>query len=146
MKVIIADDSKIMREHLTGMLSNYKEIEIIGEAQDSIQAISTIRRLKPDVVILDIRLPGHGNGIDVLQSVKQEKPSPIVIMFTNYPFPQYRKKCMEAGAEYFFDKSSESHEMIRTLEELLKEFQVSGSRQAEPTGGSAGQNRLKESG
>jgi len=58
----------------------------------------------------------NGNGIEVLEQVKKSVAAPVVIMFTNYPFPQYRKKCSEAGAEFFFDKSSESHKVIETLE------------------------------
>lgn len=127
MKIFIADDSEIMREHLKEMLSCYPEVEIIGMADSASQAVESILSLKPDVVILDIRLP-DGNGIDVLRAVKKDNQAPVVIMFTNYPFPQYRSKCQEAGAEHFFDKSSESDKMIRTLEKLLVDFSPSSSR------------------
>lgn len=64
------------------------------------------------------KMPG-GNGIDVLQNIKKSKPAPIVIMLTNYPYLQYRKKCMKAGAEYFFDKASEFEKVNEVLENLI---------------------------
>ncbi len=117
MKVFIADDSEMVRERLKAMLSELTEIEIIGQAQDGIEATNSIRKLKPDVVILDIRMPG-GSGIQVLQNIKKDKQAPIVIILTNYPYPQYRKKCMEVGADFFFDKSTE----FEKIPEVLKSF------------------------
>ena len=135
MRVLIADDSEIMREHLTEALSGYSQIEIVGEAGDSDQAIESVRALAPDVVILDIRMP-NGSGIDVLEQVKKNLTPPVVIMFTNYPFPQYRKKCREAGAEFFFDKSSESHKVIETLESLAGRFEALGKDGSNTANGS----------
>ena len=122
MRVFIADDSDIMREHLTEVLSNYSRIEIVGLAGNGGEAIESVKALTPDVVILDIRMP-DGSGIDVLEQVKRFESPPVVIMFTNYPFPQYRKKCRDAGAEFFFDKSNESHKVIETLEFLAERFE-----------------------
>ena len=120
MKVFIADDSAVMRERLIEMLSELPEIEIIGQAQDGIKAKNLIEKLNPDVVILDIRMP-RGNGIDVLQNIKKDNPALIVIMLTNYPYPQYRKKCMKAGADYFFDKSTEFEKVTEVCEQLIQD-------------------------
>ena len=120
MKVFIADDSELVRERLKAMLSELTEIEIIGQAQDGIEATSSIRKLKPDVVILDIRMPG-GSGIQVLQNIKKDKQAPIVIILTNYPYPQYRKKCMEVGADFFFDKSTEFEKIPEVLKRFIKD-------------------------
>ena len=118
MKVFIVDDSAIVRERLVTMLSELQEVEIIGQAEDSLEATKSILKLKPDAVILDIRMPG-GSGIDVLQQIKNHKPAPIVIMLTNYPYPQYRKKCLDAGADFFFDKATEFHEVTAVLEQMI---------------------------
>jgi DNA-binding NarL/FixJ family response regulator len=119
MKVFIADDSQILRERLKTMLSDFPEVEISGQAKDTPEAIKSIKELKPDVVILDIRMPG-GSGIEVLQSIKKDRPEIKVIMFTNYPYPQYRKKCMNLGADFFFAKATESEEVPKVIEQLLK--------------------------
>lgn len=120
MKVFIVDDSAVVCERLIGMLTELAEIEIAGQAQNAQDAIQSIRKLKPDVVILDIRMPG-GNGIEVLKEIKKDKPAPLIIILTNYPYSQYRKKCMEGGADFFFDKSTEFQEVIEVLKKLIKE-------------------------
>jgi len=118
-KVFIADDSPILREHLKTMLSDFPEVEISGQAKDTPEAITSIKKLKPDVVILDIRMPG-GSGIEVLQSIKKDRPDIKVIMFTNYPYPQYRKKCMDLGADFFFAKATESDQIPLAVSELIQ--------------------------
>ena len=120
MKVFIADDSAPMREQIAATLSELKGIEIVGQAQNAPEAIASIQKLQPDVVILDIRMPG-GNGIEVLKEIKKYSKAPIVIMLTNYPYPQYRKKCMEEGADFFFDKSTEFEKLNLVLESLIQD-------------------------
>jgi DNA-binding NarL/FixJ family response regulator len=82
------------------MLSGLKDIEVVGQAENGAQAMDSIRELKPDAVILDIQMP-NGSGIDVLQNIKIGGPTPVAIMLTNYAYPQYRRRCMDAGADFF---------------------------------------------
>ncbi|HMQ51574.1 MAG TPA: response regulator transcription factor [Anaerolineae bacterium] len=117
-RVFIADDSLIVREHLVTMLDELVGIEIVGQAENVTEAISAIQQLRPDVVILDIRMPG-GSGIDVLQTIKQDEVAPIVIILTNYPYSGYRQKCLQAGADYFLDKSTE----FEQIPELFERFE-----------------------
>ncbi len=119
MRVFIVDDSAIVRERLVAMFSELIDIELIGQAQHARGAAESIRKLKPDLVILDIRL-GGGSGIDVLQDIKQDKAAPMVMILTNYPYPQYRKKCADAGADFFFDKSTEFDKVPEVLKKLNK--------------------------
>jgi DNA-binding NarL/FixJ family response regulator len=107
----IVDDSEVMRERLTESVADIAGVEIVGESGDPFGALNRIRKLHPDVVILDIRLPRR-SGIDVLKDIKENPAAPIVIMITNYPYRQYRQGCMAAGADYFFSKTDE-FEMIR---------------------------------
>jgi YesN/AraC family two-component response regulator len=117
-KVFIVDDSLIVREHLVTMFDELAGIEIVGQAENVAEAISGIRIIRPDVVILDIRMPG-GNGIDVLQTIKQDEAAPMVIILTNYPYPGYRQKCLQAGADFFLDKSTEFDQ----IPELFERFE-----------------------
>jgi len=119
MKVFIVEDSKVVCERLNTMISELTEVEIIGEAEDALDATNSIRKMKPDAVILDIRL-ASGSGIDVLKNIKQDKPAPTVIILTNYPYPQYKKKCLNGGADYFFDKSSEFNKITEVLKQLIQ--------------------------
>jgi two-component system, NarL family, response regulator DevR len=109
--VYIVDDSEAMRQRLAESVADIAGVEIVGQSGDPFEALDSIGKSHPDVVILDIRLPGR-NGIDVLKDIKKESPAPIVIMITNYPYRQYRQGSMAAGADYFFSKTDE-FEMIR---------------------------------
>ena len=113
--VFIADDSLIVRERLVTMLDELAGIEIVGQAETVAEAISAIGKLQPDVVILDIHMP-DGSGIDVLQIIKQDEPAPVVIVLTNYPYPAYRQKCLQAGADFFLDKSIEFDQIPELFE------------------------------
>lgn len=73
------------------------------------------------MVILDIWMPEE-SGIEVLQNIKLRERVPIVIILTNYSYPQYRKRCLELGADYFFDKSTELDRMIETREKLTSKL------------------------
>lgn len=117
MRVFIADDSMLILERLKVMISDLSEIEIIGESRTGIGAMQAIIKKNPDVMILDIKMPGAG-GIDVLKYIKNNNKNTKVIMLTNYPFPQYREKCMELGADYFFKKSTEFENVIDALKQL----------------------------
>jgi DNA-binding NarL/FixJ family response regulator len=118
MKVFIADDSALMRERLAAMLSELPDLDIVGQAGNGIDAITSIRTLLPDAVILDIRMPKK-SGIEVLKEIKKKEPAPLVIMFTNYPYPQYRDRCLHAGADYFFDKANEVEQLLQVLNALI---------------------------
>ncbi len=117
MRVFIADDSEMVCKSLANLLASIEGITIAGRAHDVPGAIESIRRLSPDAVILDVQLRG-GSGLDVLQEVKRERRAPVVIVSTNCPYPQYRKKYTEAGADYFFDKSMEFEKVIGVINEL----------------------------
>jgi CheY-like chemotaxis protein len=96
------------------MVSELEGTAIAGAAGEPWEAIKAIRRLRPDSVILDIRMPGM-SGIQVLKKIKQDLRAPVVIMLTNYPFGQYRRECAEAGADYFLNKSTEFEKINEIL-------------------------------
>lgn len=119
MKLLIADDSAIMRQRITNVVSDFKDINIVDQAQDVTKAVRGIVKYKPDVVILDIRMLG-GSGIDVLKRIQKKKDYGTVIVLTNYPFPEYKEKCLELGADYFLDKATEFEDISEILSDLLK--------------------------
>ncbi len=119
MKVFIVEHSRMFRKELINLLSKLKEVEIVGQAEDSVKAMEAIQRLKPDVVILGIPISG-GNGIRLVKNIKKDKPAPIVMILTHYPYRQYREKYMDAGADFFFDKSTEFEKITEVLKKLIK--------------------------
>ena len=118
MRLFIADDSEILRERLVESISEIERVEIVGEEEGSTKAIEAVERLNPDLVIMDIKMPG-GNGISALEALKKKKTPPIIIMFTNYPYLQYRKKCMDMGADYFFYKVTEFEKLISVIKKIV---------------------------
>jgi DNA-binding NarL/FixJ family response regulator len=121
MKVLIVDDSKIVCAGLRKLLSNIIDVNIVGQAHNAPEAITAISEFEPDVVVLDIRLPGQ-SGIDVLRDIRDKKLPIRVMMLTNYPYPQYRKKCEELGADYFLDKVTEIEKVPDIIKALRGEL------------------------
>ncbi|MFY9704765.1 MAG: response regulator transcription factor [Desulfobacterales bacterium] len=113
-RVLIVDDSKQVRERLISLMSEYSTIRIVGQAGNGEEAMDALNAQKPDTVILDIRLPGR-NGIQLLREIKAAHPEIMVIMLTNYDFEQYRKQCLQMGADYFFNKTLEFEKVVNVL-------------------------------
>ncbi len=127
LKVFISDDSAMVREHLVTVLLDLPETVVVGQAQDVTGSLDAIRQTRPDVVILDIRMPG-GNGMKVLREVKKMNPAPSVIMLTNYAYVQYRKKYEQAGADFFLDKSTEFDKLPQVLEQVRQGLRADPGR------------------
>jgi DNA-binding NarL/FixJ family response regulator len=113
-KILIVDDSAVVRGRLTQLLAALPEMEIVGEAQDAKGGRELRGKLKPYVLIIDVQMR-NGGGIDLLQHIKRMDPAPHVIVSTNEAYPEIRNRCLAAGADYFFDKSTEYEEMVAVL-------------------------------
>jgi DNA-binding NarL/FixJ family response regulator len=117
LRIVIAEDSNIIRKLLLGLLSKIERLEIIGVAPDGEVALQLIRGLKPDVVILDIEMPNM-SGLEVLKEIRMdEDDSTVVIVFTSDE--AYRDECLVNGANYFLDKVTEFKLLIDILENDL---------------------------
>jgi len=115
--VFIVDDSPVIRDRLAALISELPNVEVVGQADIAFEAIDSIRKLRPSVVVLDISMPG-GSGMHVLETIKQDRPQPMVIMLTNFAHDHYRQKCLQLGADYFFDKSTEFERVTEVLRQL----------------------------
>ena len=102
--MFIVEDSEAMRENLRSMLSEFRDVSIVGYAADEADAIKHIHALLPDVVILDLNLLS-GSGIAVLKNVKKNHAEIKTMVLTNYNDEPYVEACKRAKADYFFDKS-----------------------------------------
>jgi DNA-binding NarL/FixJ family response regulator len=106
LKVFIVDDSADIRARLRTILSESEGVEVIGASGEARPALRAILALKPHVVILDLHLPDE-SGLEILAAIKQASFSPAVIVLTNYPYPAYRQRSLQAGADHFLDKSTD---------------------------------------
>lgn len=126
MRVFITDDSKLVVERLHDLLKEVSGLEVVGEAGNVPDAVSSIQKTKPDALILDLQMPG-GTGLDVLREVRQGHPLMQVLICTNYPYPQYKDECMAAGANYFLDKSADFDKIPTIFRQLIKDAKRSNS-------------------
>jgi DNA-binding NarL/FixJ family response regulator len=122
MTVVLADDSVLLRSRIKELLSRYKNISIVGEAENGLAAFNMILEIKPDLVILDIRMP-ELNGIEVLNKIREAGLNTIVCMLTNYPYRQYKERCLADGANYFFDKNLAIDELKKVLASLADDHE-----------------------
>lgn len=121
LKIFICDDSDLIRESLKKLLSSYKSIGIIGEADRVKTATEFLSNNKPDLSIVDLNLP-DGSGYDILDRIKNNPDQHTVIILSNHSSTVYRKKAMEKGADYFFDKSTEFEKIIDVVNLLNSNF------------------------
>ncbi|MBI5912618.1 MAG: response regulator transcription factor [Betaproteobacteria bacterium] len=104
--VFLVEDSAAIRARLAATIRAISGAELVGEASTVGAAIDGIRSTRPSAVILDLQLE-DGSGLDVLKAVHPFSPTLHVAVLTNYATDQHRRACMDAGAEYFLDKSSD---------------------------------------
>jgi len=119
MNIFVVEDSSLLRERLIRTLSGISGVEVCGFSDTAEEAVQLIEQSRPDAIILDIRLR-QGSGFQVLQKVKTPGKPPLVIILTNFAYPQYRKRYMDAGADFFFDKSNEFDQVVLVLDQYLK--------------------------
>ena len=117
MDVLIADDSVEVRDRLYKVISAKNGVNEVYVSSNTQEALDTFNNHFFDLIILDISMPGKG-GLHVLEHIKNLRPETIVLMFTNYPYPQFKKRCKELKADYFFDKSDYQN-MIGVLDKMF---------------------------
>ena len=117
MKVLIIDDSAALRQRLTATLLENDGVENVVEAADSTSGLAALEEVSPDLVILDLNLPGE-SGLALLPRLKERAPEAVVVVFTNHSGPQYATRCRELGADGFLDKSKDFSRLAEMLERL----------------------------
>jgi DNA-binding NarL/FixJ family response regulator len=102
--ILIVDDNKKFVDRMIGLLNELDNIGYINVANDYDEACRVLNYEDPDVVLLDINLPGK-NGLELLKLIKKNTPVCEVIMITNHDDEYYRQQCKELGADHFLDKT-----------------------------------------
>lgn len=119
LRVLVVDDSTALRERLRLHVDDVEGVQVVGEASDGHQALALLETADPQVVVLDLRMPGL-NGFGTLKEIKGRHPSRTVIVMTNYAYPQYRQRCLEDGADFFLDKSTDFPMLRQILADLAR--------------------------
>jgi DNA-binding NarL/FixJ family response regulator len=119
LSIVVVDDSVVIRDLLICAFTKVEGCSLIGMAADGEEGITMIRALQPNVVILDISMP-QKNGIEVLKEIRQENDEVLIIMFTSYSSAIFSDVCLEAGADYYLEKTQ-----LRDLIDICK-VQIEG--------------------
>lgn len=103
MRVLLADDSGLILERLKEMIASYGQTEIVGSLKNGTDTLDALRSLKPDLAIVDIKMPGL-SGLEVLNAIRKENTAIKIIILTFYSSDHYRQIAIQSGADYFFNK------------------------------------------
>ena len=111
-KILLVDDHQVVRDGLRHMIELEEDMEIVGEAGEARDAIAKVEALSPDVILMDIKMPGV-DGVELTRQVKQKHPSANIIMLTLYD--EYLTQAIEAGAVGYLLKDIKREELIRAI-------------------------------
>jgi DNA-binding NarL/FixJ family response regulator len=118
MRVLIADDSDLILERLDQVLKQFEEVTIVGVCKSGTDALDTLLFLKPDLAILDIKMPGL-NGLEILKEIRKEKLNMKVIILTFHATDFHRQAAILAGADYFLSKVDDFEMLSQVVNEIL---------------------------
>lgn len=117
--ILVVDDHQIVRQGIRSLLSNYPDFEIVGEAVDGATALQLLQELRPDVTLLDIRMPGE-SGLEVLRRIRQLQPEAKVLMLTSFDDEEYVLTALREGAQGFVLKSVSDEMLTRAIHSVCR--------------------------
>jgi DNA-binding NarL/FixJ family response regulator len=118
-RVLTVDDHRLVREGLTNLLRIHPDIDVVGEASDGDEAVAKARTLDPDVILMDISMPGM-NGITATKLIKKEMPRIKIIMLTMLDQEGYVYEAVKSGATGYLLKNTGLEELVKAIKEVLK--------------------------
>ncbi|MFB0507892.1 MAG: response regulator transcription factor [Thermodesulfobacteriota bacterium] len=120
LNILIVEDNADFRQSLKEVLHSQFPFLVVGEAENGDEALQKIDALVPDIIFMDIKLPGE-NGLQVTQKVKKKYPEIIIIILTYYDSPEHRKAADQCGANYFLPKNTSIQEVMELVQSILSE-------------------------
>ena len=118
-KILVVDDHGIMRDSIRALLELYDNIEIVGEASNGKEAVEKAIELRPDVILMDIVLPGM-DGIEATRRIKKKIPKTEVLVLTQYEDRDYVLSAIKAGADGYVPKRAASSELVSAINAVHK--------------------------
>lgn len=113
-RILVVDDHPIVRQGIASLLSNYPEFTIVGQADNGSDALEMVEAHAPEVVLLDIRMPGE-NGLDVLRSIRAARPESKVLMLTSFDDDEYVLGALREGARGFVLKNVSDEMLVNAI-------------------------------
>ncbi|SEB14895.1 response regulator transcription factor [Leifsonia sp. 21MFCrub1.1] len=113
-RIVLADDHPVVREGIRGMLQGYDDIEVVGQAGSGPEAVALVAALAPDLVLMDLRMPG-GDGVEATRTIVAAHPATRVVVLTTYETDQDILRAIEAGASGYLLKDIAPAELARSV-------------------------------
>jgi DNA-binding NarL/FixJ family response regulator len=120
LEIFLVDDSAPVRERLLAMLAAIAGVFVVGQAANAALAIRDILELRPQVVLLDLKLGDGGSGFDVLRAVRPQAPEIDFYLLSNFSTPAYRRSAEDLGARGFYDKTQEFGRLMDVIAERAR--------------------------
>jgi DNA-binding NarL/FixJ family response regulator len=117
--ILIVDDAEEVRRDLRTVLLLAADLEVLGEAVDGFEAVSLAEKLKPDVVLMDLRLPGL-DGFEATEAIKSRRLAKSVIMLTIYGQPENRLRASSAGVDFFLEKGTDIQALLAAIQQVSR--------------------------
>src|SRR5438445_5952991 len=117
--VILADDHTVVRQGLRALLEAEEDMSVVGEAENGRQAVQMIKRLQPDVVVMDIAMPTL-NGLEATRQVSRDSPKCKVLVLSSYSDDEYVQQLTEAGAAGYLVKQTAATDLLKAIREAQK--------------------------
>ena len=114
-RVMIVDDHALVREGITALLNFYEDVEVVGEASDGLDAIEKLGKLKPDVILMDIAMPGLG-GLEATVEIKKKNPDVKVVVLSQYDDMEYVNRFLNANVSGYILKKAVGVELIAAIQ------------------------------
>jgi len=118
-RILLVEDHVVMREGLRGLISQQADMEVVGEAGDGNEAVELARRLKPDIIIMDVRMQGM-DGVEATQRIKEEMPDSKVVVLSAYGNREYILGMAKAGMSGYLLKDCAFEELVAAIRTVLQ--------------------------
>jgi DNA-binding NarL/FixJ family response regulator len=118
-KVLIVDDHALLRKGVRNTIESEEDFEVVGEAEDGAEALAKAKKLKPDLILMDISMP-HGNGLETLSAIKKELPDVKIIMLTVHNKDENLLEATKRGAEGFLSKNVRARALLDSLRGAMR--------------------------
>jgi DNA-binding NarL/FixJ family response regulator len=118
-RILLADDHTLVRQGTRRLLEEHSDFEVVGEAADGEQALYQVARVNPDVVILDIRMPGL-SGIEVVRRINESSPETRILVLSAYDDDEYILALMEVGVSGYLLKTAQANELVEAVRDVAR--------------------------
>jgi DNA-binding NarL/FixJ family response regulator len=117
-RLVIADDHHLVRRGLRSMLAGEPDLEVVGEAENGREALELCRELRPDLVLMDVRMP-QMDGLQATRAIKGELPATNILMVTTHESPEYLVEALKTGAAGYVLKDASRRQLIDAIRRVV---------------------------